>query len=90
MKAHSWCLSGTNIHWFTWQSREAIIPQVVTEAAHILSSLLITDANYGIGKRKLDERYNTCSIVKAHSAVTRTTRKEGAKCRTEKIAGTNK
>ena len=39
------------------------------DAAQIVSSLLVTDANYDIAKRKLEERYNNkCSIVKAHLA----------------------
>ena len=38
------------------------------DAAQIVSSLLVTDANYDIAKRKLEERYNNKrSIVKAHS-----------------------
>ena len=38
-------------------------------AAQIVSSLLVTDANYDIAKRKLEERYNNkSSIVKAHLA----------------------
>ena len=37
------------------------------DAAQIMSSLLVTDANYDIAKRKLEERYNNKrSIVKAH------------------------
>ena len=37
------------------------------DAAQIISSLLVTDANYDIAKRKLEERYNNKrSIVKAH------------------------
>ena len=37
------------------------------DAAQIVSSLLVTDANYDIAKRKLEERYNNKgSIVKAH------------------------
>ena len=39
------------------------------DAAQIVSSLLVTDANYDIAKRKLEERYNNKrSIVKAHLA----------------------
>ena len=39
------------------------------DAAQIVSSLLVTDANYDIAKRKLKERYNnTRSIVKTHLA----------------------
>ena len=39
------------------------------DAAQIVSSLLVTDANYGIAKRKLEERNNNKrSIVKAHLA----------------------
>ena len=41
------------------------------DAAQIVSSLLVTDANYDIAKRKLEERYNNKrSIVKAHLATT--------------------
>ena len=37
------------------------------DAAQIVSSLLVTDANYDIAKRKLEERYNNKrSIVKAY------------------------
>ena len=37
------------------------------DAAQIVSSLLVTDANYDIAKRKLEERYNNKrSILKAH------------------------
>ena len=37
------------------------------DAAQIVSSLLVTDANYDIAKRKLEERFNNKrSIVKAH------------------------
>ena len=40
-----------------------------SDAAHIVSSLLVTDANYDMAKRKLEERYNNKrSIVKAHLA----------------------
>ena len=39
------------------------------DAAQIVSSLLVTDTNYDIAKRKLEERYNNKpSIVKAHLA----------------------
>ena len=39
------------------------------DAAQIVSSLLVTDANNDIAKRKLEERYNNKrSIVKAHLA----------------------
>ena len=39
------------------------------DAAQIVSSLLITDTNYDIAKRKLEKRYNNKrSIVKAHLA----------------------
>ena len=39
------------------------------DAAQIVSSLLVTDANYDIAKRKLENRYNNKrSIVKAHLA----------------------
>ena len=39
------------------------------DAAQIVSSLLVTDANYDTAKRKLEERYNNKrSIVKAHLA----------------------
>ena len=39
------------------------------DAAQIVSSLLVTDANYDIAERKLEERYNNKrSIVKAHLA----------------------
>ena len=39
------------------------------DAAQIVSSLLVTDANYDIAKRKLEERFNNKrSIVKAHLA----------------------
>ena len=39
------------------------------DAAQIISSLLVTDTNYDIAKRKLEERYNNKrSIVKAHLA----------------------
>ena len=39
------------------------------DAAQIVSSLLVTDANYDIAKRKLEEGYNNKrSIVKAHFA----------------------
>ena len=39
------------------------------DAALVVSSLLVTDANYDIAKRKLEERYNNKrSIVKAHLA----------------------
>ena len=39
------------------------------DAAQIIPSLLVTDANYDIAKRKLEERYNNKrSIVKAHLA----------------------
>ena len=39
------------------------------DAAQIVSSLLVADANYDIAKRKLEERYNNKrSIVKAHLA----------------------
>ena len=39
------------------------------DAAQIVSSLLVTDANYDISKRKMEERYNNKrSIVKAHLA----------------------
>ena len=39
------------------------------DAPQIVSSLLVTDANYDIAKRKLEERYNNKrSIVKAHLA----------------------
>ena len=39
------------------------------DAAQMVSSLLVTDANYDIAKRKLKERYNNKrSIVKAHLA----------------------
>ena len=38
-----------------------------SDAAQIISSLLVTDGNYHIAKRKLEERYNNKrSIVKAH------------------------
>ena len=37
------------------------------DAAQIIWSLLVTDANYDLAKRKLEERYNNKrSIVKAH------------------------
>ena len=39
------------------------------DAAQIVSSLLVTDTNYDIAKRKVEERYNNKrSIVKAHLA----------------------
>ena len=39
------------------------------DAAPTVSSLLVTDANYDIAKRKLEKRYNKkSSIVNAHSA----------------------
>ena len=39
------------------------------DAAQIVTSLLVTDANYDIAERKLEERYNNKrSIVKAHLA----------------------
>ena len=39
------------------------------DAAQMVSSLLVTDTNYDIAKRKLEERYNNKrSIVKAHLA----------------------
>ena len=39
------------------------------DAAQIVSSLLVTDTNYDIAKRELEERYNNKrSIVKAHLA----------------------
>ena len=42
------------------------------DAAQIVLSLLVIDANYKIARRKLEERYNNkCSIVKAHLAAIR-------------------
>ena len=40
------------------------------DAAQIVSSLLVTDANYNVARRKLEERFNNNnrSIVKAHLA----------------------
>ena len=43
-----------------------------SDAAQIVSFLLVTDANHDIAKRKLEERYNNKrSIVKAHLAAIR-------------------
>ena len=43
---------------------------LIADAAQILLSLLVTDANFHLAKRKLEERYNHSSFVKAHLAAT--------------------